>query len=734
MRQNLELLAPAGSLETCKAVIRAGADAVYLGGSRFGARAYAENFTQEELLEAIEYAHLYGKQVHLTVNTLFKRSEFEQLYDYLLPYYECGLDAVLVQDYGVLRFLHELFPKLAIHVSTQMSVAGSYGARYLQERGASRVVLARELALWEIAQIHKDVPGVELECFIHGALCYCYSGQCLMSSMLGGRSGNRGRCAQPCRLPYTVLDESHRQISKKDCYPLSMKDLCGLNELPALAEAGVCSFKIEGRMKSTAYATEVVSVYRDCMDRFLSGEDSFPDPVQMQMLLDAGNRSGFTNGYYRQHNGQDMITMSQSSHNKRGDASFHAEKEPDKLPLHGKAYFKVGEPVTLTLHLGGVKGFAKGEIAQPARHQPLAPELLREQLSKTGNTPFQIEQLDITLEGKVFLSKQQINQLRRDAIADLERQLRKPHRRIANYSREAAVQILAQRKRQVSYENRERDSISISALVESSGQLMAVCEQSFIDRVYLSSVMYTNKQFEDGLLRDVQAIHSAGKQAYLCLPTVFRENSASFYAKHWENLEGTEIDGFLVRNYEELGFLSQHEVNPGKCVLDHNLYCWSDYTQGSFASDGWVYNTVPLELHRKELQDRDNRSSELIIYGCLPLMTTAQCLKKTVKECDKKPTVCYLKDRYGEVFPVKNNCNACYNTIYNTRPQSLIQLFDELKELQVAGYRLQFSVEDRAQTARVLKSCRQACIDGERPDIAALCGAYTNGHYKRGVE
>ena len=237
-----ELLAPAGSFEILRAVIEAGADAVYVGGSRFGARAYAGNFSQEELLEALDYAHLRGRKIYLTVNTLLKNEELSELYDYLLPFYERGLDAVLVQDFGVLSFIHRCFPLLPIHTSTQMTVMGPEGASLLQELGVSRIVLPRELSLSEMKEI-RDKTGAELEAFVHGALCYCYSGQCLFSSMLGGRSGNRGRCAQPCRLPYQVLDEGHKKY-RENSYVLSMRDLCGLSDLKQLHEAGVYSLKI----------------------------------------------------------------------------------------------------------------------------------------------------------------------------------------------------------------------------------------------------------------------------------------------------------------------------------------------------------------------------------------------------------------------------------------------------------------------------------------------------------
>ena len=271
--KKVELLSPSGNAEAFYGAIHAGADAIYLGGSRFGARAYAENFSEEELVACIRYAHLFQRKVYLTVNTLVKESEFSGLYEYVLPYYRAGLDGVIVQDMGVFAYLREHFPGMELHGSTQMTITGEYGAAFLKEQGACRVVPARELSLAEIRRI-KEVTGLEIECFIHGAMCYCYSGQCLFSSILGGRSGNRGRCAQPCRLPYTTGKHP------KECYPLSLKDMCTIEYIPELLEAGIDSFKIEGRMKTALYVATVARTYRKAID------DYFTDPKLYEKNMD----------------------------------------------------------------------------------------------------------------------------------------------------------------------------------------------------------------------------------------------------------------------------------------------------------------------------------------------------------------------------------------------------------------------------------------------------------------
>ncbi len=306
--KNREVLAPAGTYECFRAAINAGADAVYLGGSMFGARAFAGNFDRDELLSAIRTAHLYGKKVYLTVNTLLRNDELEGLTEYIKPFYEAGLDAAIVQDYGVFSVLRENFPGLDLHASTQMTITGKYGAKLLKDMGASRVVTARELSAAEIKDIHDNVD-VEIESFVHGALCYCYSGQCLLSSMIGGRSGNRGRCAQPCRLTYSMNGINDR-------YLLSPKDMCTLEAIPDFLDAGVYSLKIEGRMKSPEYVAGVSYAYRRYVDMYLEkGRDGFRvDEKDIKQLMDIYNRGGFCKGYYYVHNDKNMMTFNRPNH------------------------------------------------------------------------------------------------------------------------------------------------------------------------------------------------------------------------------------------------------------------------------------------------------------------------------------------------------------------------------------------------------------------------------------
>jgi len=381
-KKRVEVLAPAGSLEICKAVINAGADAVYLGGDLFGARAFAGNLNEEELIEAITYAHLRGRAIYLTVNTLLKNEELkQQLCKFLVPYYEAGLDAVIVQDMGVFKKIKAFFPDLAIHASTQMTITGAHSAALLKQMGASRIVAARELSLQELAAIHKACD-IEIECFVHGALCYCYSGQCLLSSMNGPRSGNRGRCAQACRLGYEVTKANGEKMNtKREAYALSPKDLCTLKILPEIIEAGAYALKIEGRMKNVTYAAGVTAMYRKYVDLYLSGGKSAykVSDADIECLMDIYNRGAFTTGYYDSQKGKTMMSVTRPNHmgtkalkvveNHNGCVTFKALTEiyrQDVFEIDAEHSFSSGENVhtgdTLIVNLPRKYKLTKGRV------------------------------------------------------------------------------------------------------------------------------------------------------------------------------------------------------------------------------------------------------------------------------------------------------------------------------------------------------------------------------------
>lgn len=705
--KDFELLAPAGNLEILKGVIESGADAVYVGGSMFGARAYANNFTEEELLEAIDFAHLRGVKVYLTVNTLIKNSEFSKLYDYLLVYYKRGLDAVIVQDLGVVKAIHEYFPSMEIHTSTQMTVTGADGVRFLSQFGVTRVVMAREVSLAEMKRIHEET-GMELEAFVHGALCYSYSGQCLFSSILGGRSGNRGRCAQPCRLPYTVE-------GKKDEYILSLKDMCGIKALDKLHDAGVYSLKIEGRMKQLEYACGVVKYYRSYIDSKKPVSDADYDRIKA-----LGNRCGFTDRYYFDHNGSDMVTYV-----KPNFVSNAAEPSPEKrkLSIEGELVLREGEPGSLTVKRGDVTYKASIEPVSAALKAPLDKKAAIDRINKTGDTDFEFSHIKAQIGENVFVPNGALNKLRRDAISGLcDKLLKKYYRNDARYADISSMCELPEHvvKSDAAHEDgavNAKDYTTICSCM-TRAQLDTLISYDCFDVFYLDFDMYDRKTLIQQFADDVKCLTKRNKKVYLMLPTIFRADSSDYFVSIAKELDKVSFDGFVVKNYEEL-YLTENLFTGKKVILDHNMYTFNDVSKSAFFEHGVSGDTVPLELNSREIMHRNNIGSQMIVYGYYPLMTTANCVHKNTKGCDKKQKLIYLKDRYNKSFAVCNNCKECYNTIYNSLPTMLTKNISKLKEAGIRSFRYSFTIETPKQIKAVMDD---------------KVAEYTNGHYKRGVE
>ena len=702
--KDFELLAPAGSLEILKGVIESGADAVYVGGSMFGARAYANNFTEEELLEAIDFAHLRGVKVYLTVNTLIKNSEFSKLYDYLLVYYKRGLDAVIVQDLGVVKAIHEYFPSMEIHTSTQMTVTGADGVRFLSQFGVTRVVMAREVSLAEMKRIHEET-GMELEAFVHGALCYSYSGQCLFSSILGGRSGNRGRCAQPCRLPYTVE-------GKKDEYILSLKDMCGIKALDKLHDAGVYSLKIEGRMKQLEYACGVVKYYRSYIDSMKPVSDADYDRIKA-----LGNRCGFTDRYYFDHNGSDMVTYV-----KPNFVSNAAEPSPEKrkLSIEGELVLREGEPGSLTVKRGDVTYKASIEPVSAALKAPLDKKAAIDRINKTGDTDFEFSHIKAQIGENVFVPNGALNKLRRDAISGLcDKLLEKYYRNDARYADMSGLTALPEHvvKSDAAHDEAVNDYTTICSCM-TRAQLDTLIGYECFDVFYLDFDMYDRKTLIQQFADDVKSLTKRNKKVYLMLPTIFRADSSDYFVSIAKELDKVSFEGFVVKNYEEL-YLTENLFTGKKVILDHNMYTFNDVSKSAFFEHGVSGDTVPLELNSREIMHRNNIGSQMIVYGYYPLMTTANCVHKNTKGCDKKQKLIYLKDRYNKSFAVCNNCKECYNTIYNSLPTMLIKNISKLKEAGIRSFRYSFTIESPKQIKAVMDD---------------KVAEYTNGHYKRGVE
>ena len=718
--QTVELLAPAGDFACFMAAINAGADAVYLGGTKFGARAYANNFSQEEIVEALRVAHLFGRKIYLTVNTLVKEKEMPELVPYIEPLYEAGLDGVIVQDIGVLETLQEHFPELALHASTQMTITSVYGAEFVKSLGVCRVVPARELSLEEIKDI-KQKTGLEIECFIHGAMCYAYSGQCLFSSILGGRSGNRGRCAGPCRLPFTA--ENGKQL-----YPLSLKDMYTLSMMPKLIDAGIDSFKIEGRMKSPEYVAGVTAVYRKYIDRYLSAPDKeFQVAKEDETLLRRLYiRSDICHGYYEAHNGKDMITLKEPGYSGSADEVLekirknYLEKKP-VIPIKGKAFVYEGMPAVLTLYKDAVSVTVEGDAVGAAINRPLTDKDISDRLSKLGDTYFQLEALEVHTDNSSFMAVKALNELRRNACMALEKA-------IINENTQSVPSDLCLKTRLTETDNRVLKGNQPAVFVSTKEQLIEVLSYDEVNLIYINADCFLQKNNGlEALLKQYQ------KQYFLALPHILRKRSYQYLKRYQTLLESGLFSGVLVRNFEEVQWLESIDYN-GQTVSDYTIYAWNN-TSLRFCAKLFNRITLPVELNRRELSSlSDNVPKEFIVYSRLPLMYSANCIQNTLKGCIQKPNeqnIYQLTDRYQNIFPIVQNCMHCYNILYNTVPLSLHGSFENI---QKAGYdvlRFDFTLETAKQTRDILAYYVQK---SRGMDVDFILKDYTNGHYKRGVE
>lgn len=792
--RKIEILAPAGSYESFHASIVAGADAVYAGGPKFGARAFAENFTEDQLLNAIDYAHLHQRKFYLTVNTLLKDYEIEQLPEYLEPLYQRGLDAVIVQDMGVLNVVRQYFPDMDIHASTQMTVTGVNGAQFLKENGAVRVVPAREISLEEVRNI-KSVTGMEMECFVHGALCYCYSGQCLLSSLIGGRSGNRGQCAQPCRLPYTVDGEKG--------YLLSLKDICTLDIIPDLIESGIDSFKIEGRMKRPEYVAGVTSIYRKYVDLYLKNPQKpyWVDDKDKEMLMDLFNRGGFHTGYYKQKNGRNMITIQKPNHIgvkvgtvlsqkgrevqmraltdiaagdliefkneaqryttgkscKQGEVITILAPKGIRLSV-GEVLYRVQSPELLnTLETSYSEGkvieklygyisleagkaaklvvckdeysveVESGQQVEAASSRPLDEERIKKQLQKTGNTEFEFDVLDVELHGEVFLPMQQLNEMRRKALEELEKKIQDSFHR-----KTAEKKVLQEEILDTASVKLSKKENKLSVLVETQEQLEAVLENdNSVACIYVDSNL-DKTGLDAELWKGISdRIHKKNIEVFLAMPRIFRNQTIDIFEQAYDSILTRCFDGMLIRSMEEYQFLKSKNYS-GNIRLDYNLYIMNRFAKQFWKKQGVIYGTIPVELNKSEIVNLDSKQDEMIVYGYIPAMVTAQCVTSTVHGCKKDCKITMLKDRYQNEFPVKNQCRDCYNVIYNTAPLYLIDLKEDLEELNAERYRIQFSIENKDEVKQILEQCHSMFGD-QKEDMFIQKESITRGHFRRGI-
>ena len=732
-----ELLAPAGGRKAFLGAVKAGADAVYLGGEKFGARAYAENFTKEEIIQSIREAHIFGRKVYLTLNVLTKESEFFETLEFARSLYDEGLDGVIVQDLGVVAALREKCPGLEIHASTQMSVTGPESVRFLKEMGVKRVVPARELSLEEIRTIKREEP-VDIECFIHGAMCYSYSGRCLLSSFLGGRSGNRGRCAGTCRLPYRILDENGKDVSpgpgKGEKYPLSMRDMCVLEILPDLIDAGIDSFKIEGRMKSPHYAAGVTALYRKYMDYYVKWDASGrkkPWKVSqedMRRLRSLYLRSDLSTGYYYRRNGRELLTIGKPGYTGTDEAALlEIEREyldqPLKKEIRGRAVLEPGRRAQLTVWAGyedkTVEITAEGEEVQEAQKRPVSCEEAEKRLKKTGDSVFTFTDLQVETKGDVFLPVASLNSLRREALMLLEDKILQeettghPKRGTEACGDYSAVED------GFSGEAGENGTPEIWAQVLTAAQLEAAIRCG-VRRIVVEETPEIMAYIEKNGCRGL----------YMALPYVFRRSSRGRIRNLTDN--AGQFDGFMIRNLEELAFLTK-EGYSGQIIADGSLYQWNR-TAGrvllehcAMISTGWELSSRDMEPLFTGREDR-----QLVpVYGRIPMMITAGCVRKTAGECsrEEKEMFC-LEDRKGMRFPVRCVCGHCSNVIYNSLPLSLHNYVSKSDPLlmRAAGWVLSFTTESGEETEQIL---RFYMTHGRETEGGKIFRDFTTGHFRK---
>lgn len=744
----VELLAPAGGYETMVGAFNAGADAVYLGGSKFGARAYADNFDKEQVLDAISYAHLHGKKIYMTVNTLVKEREYGEVYDFMLPFAEKKLDGVIVQDLGVMKLIRDEFPEIELHGSTQQTVTGVYGAKLLKELGCVRVVPARELSLSEMKSI-KQKADIEVEAFIHGAMCYCYSGMCLFSSMVGTRSGNRGRCAQPCRLPY----RSDLTGKNKEQYPLSLKDMCTVDLIPELIEAGIDSFKIEGRMKKPEYAAGVTHIYRKYIDLYYKEPDKKHEISRedMEILRSLYLRTEISQGYYHKHNGKDMVTLASPAYNGTSDAVLADIKDRflgGELKIKCDINCKLSLDEDIYITMSAFKGAERiikeirGSKVQAASKRPMDKESVYKQLSRLGNTPFEAENISISIDDKgngagIFVPVSELNELRRALCEELEKAL------LTDEHVETVKKDYGKSQANEKESLPENVKGDVHILVTTKDQLEVALkkadEYSDITRIYVDSNLYQSLDNNPS---------SRGRlELMVALPYMTRTeqyDGVSEIERILDSLGDKGFDGVLVRNLEQLGLLHDRKFS-GKVILDYGIYIWNGQA-AEMLKDLACEASIPYELtfhEAKEVSKKVRQKTGLPetynIYGYTPMMISAGCVKKTLGTCSGFQNKLHseklsIYDRMDNELKITTNCLDCYNIIWNAHPTSLHK---KLTNIQDAGcfdhYRIDMSVESQKECADIISYYLDSLKSESVSDIFKNA-EYTTGHFKRGVE
>ena len=694
----MELLAPAGSMEALRAAVCNGADAVYLGADTFNARMNARNFSAADLQEAIVYCHVRGVKVHLTLNTLVLDREMPRAAELIRMAASCGVDAFIVQDLGMVSLCRQLAPDVPIHASTQMSIHSLEGVMEAAALGCSRVVLARELPAEEIAHICKKSP-VEIEVFVHGALCMCYSGQCYLSSVIGRRSGNRGQCAQPCRLPYGYgRFESTR-------YPLSLKDNCLAGELDELRRMGVASIKIEGRMKRPEYVAIVTRAYRTVLN---GGKLTQAD---LQELETAFSRQGFTDGYFKGQTGSDMFGRRQESEDTAdlfaSARATYEQGEPQRIGVRFYAMIHRGQPARLAVEdPDGNLCRTYGPVPEQAVYRSLTAQDLEQQLKKTGGTPYLCTAVRSSLDPDLMLPASAINAMRRDVIAELTAKRGRAEKPHLNAYDEPPRYDGISGEPQLTVAVRTADQIT-SRMLSMKPTVLYVPLSELVEHPELRQRVGVETQLAAILPRVIWSgeLVPIARQ----LRTVYDMGVRQVLAGNLGQLHIARAAGFAVRG-------------------DFGLNIVNSRAMRYLREQGLDSQLLSFELTLPQIRDISKAvPAEVLIYGRLPLMLMENCvIKNRTGTCTCQTGTVRLVDRVGEEFPIVKDPGTCRNVLLNGKKLYLLDKKDAFRGMGLWALRLQFTTENPSEIDKVLMDYQgRAVFDA---------GSYTRGLYSRGVE
>ena len=693
----IELLSPAGSPEGVIAAVQNGADAVYMGMGAFNARRGAKNFTDEEFVKAVRYCHVRGCKVYVTLNTLVNDREMRDAVAAAKLASDAGADALIVQDLGMSYAIRCALPDIPLHASTQMSLHNLAGVEAAAEMGITRAVLARELSFEQIRFITKNA-SIETEVFVHGALCFCHSGQCYMSALIGRRSGNRGLCAQPCRLQYSLG-------GRMDDHPLSLKDNCLVDQIRRLEEAGVASLKIEGRMKRPEYTGIVTGVYAKAIR-----EQRNPDKEEMELLEKTFSRQGFTQGYFIGDK-LDMFGV-RSEPDKDADKIFaaarkqYAEGEMRRVPVHFYTVLEKGEHIkAIAFDDDGHRAIATGPVPERAKRQGLTEQYLTEQMFKTGGTPYNCIENKAKAEPGLYLPASEINELRRKLIAQLSAEREKaPERRTLRIPAPPVnVPAISDPARIYQVRTAEQLTPELAALKP--------------DYIYFPA-MELAENFDP-----LRPFIDNGARPVAVMPRVITDDQSREVYAALEKLFDYGVNEALTGNLGHVFIARQAGM---KVRGDFGLNAFNSYTLRVLQDAGFISATASFELRLAQIKAMAKPiDTELIIYGRLPLMVSDQCIiRQSAGRCNCQ-TPGQLSDRMGSVFPVVKEF-GCRNVIYNAHKLYLADKRDDLYALGLWGLRMLFTTESPRECVEVTKG--YLGLTDYKPNVL------TRGLYYRGVD